>query len=106
VAAALRLTRDKAVAESRTTRFVADAGTFGAGDGQHSQHIPPGVSLVLLADGRSKSPEPSGTIRFYPDSSSTGGRIALTAGTTRYTVVVNWFNGDVTIQSEAAPLPH
>src|ERR1700676_2498058 len=81
VATALRLTRDKAIAESRTKRFVVYASGFGSGDDQHSQHVSSGVGLVFLASDHPKSPRPAGTIRFYPDGSSTGGQIALTAGT-------------------------
>jgi general secretion pathway protein H len=106
VAAVLRLTRDQAITQSRPTLFVARAGAFGRGDDRRVWHVPQGVTLAFLDSGRRGSPQPSGTIRFYPDGSSTGGTLVLTNGATRYTVLVGWINGNVSIQSEppgAAP---
>lgn len=39
-----------------------------------------------------------GAIRFYPDGSSTGGRITVQAGERRYLVDVDWLTGRVAIQ--------
>lgn len=38
-----------------------------------------------------------GAIRFFPDGSSTGGRITLTAGDLKYQIDVDWMTGRVAI---------
>jgi general secretion pathway protein H len=38
-----------------------------------------------------------GSIRFFPDGSSTGGRISLSSGKSIHTVVVDWLTGHVRI---------
>lgn len=39
----------------------------------------------------------TGAIRFFPDGSSTGGRVTLTAGNLKYQVDVDWMTGRVAI---------
>jgi general secretion pathway protein H len=101
VAAALRLSRNRAVAEDRPTRFVIDAGSYGLGGAGHLSPVPQGISLTLIDSGRIDTA--GHAIRFYPDGSSTGGGVALTAGTVRYDVLVDWLNGNVSIQPQSAP---
>ena len=108
VAAALRLSRNRAVAEARPTRFVVDAGSYGPGGAGHLSPVPQGISLTLIDNGRIDSgridaAHHADAIRFYPDGSSTGGGVALTAGTVRYDVLVDWLNGNVSIQPQSAP---
>jgi general secretion pathway protein H len=100
VAAALRLTRDKAITQNRPAVFVARAGAFGREGDERVWQVPKGVILVFKDSGREGPPRSSGAIRFYPDGSSTGGAFALTNGAMRYTVLVAWINGNVSIQSE------
>ena len=42
---------------------------------------------------RRSSSERRGSIRFYPDGSSTGGRITVAAGERKYLVDVDWLTG-------------
>ena len=39
-----------------------------------------------------------GAIRFYPDGSSTGGRVTLASGERKFLVDVDWLTGRVTIK--------
>jgi general secretion pathway protein H len=100
VAAALRLSRNRAVAEDRPTRFVVEAGSYGLGGAGLLSPVPQGISLTLIDSDRIDAGH---AIRFYPDGSSTGGGVALTAGTVRYDVLVDWLNGNVSIQPQSAP---
>jgi general secretion pathway protein H len=106
VAAALRLTRDQAITQSRPTLFVARGGAYGRDGDKRVWHVPQGVTLAFLDSERSGRAQPSGAIRFYPDGSSTGGTLALTDGATRFTVLVAWINGNVSIQSQPADTAH
>jgi general secretion pathway protein H len=48
--------------------------------------------------------EHSGRIRFFPDGSSTGGRITLRAGQRQWHVNVSWLTGEVrVVDTVAAP---
>lgn len=46
--------------------------------------------------------EQRGSIRFFPDGSSTGGYIALTQGPVEYRINVDWLIGHVTIEDRNA----
>jgi general secretion pathway protein H len=41
--------------------------------------------------------EAAGSIRFFPDGSSTGGRVMIAAGNEKLSVDVNWLTGRVSI---------
>ena len=38
-----------------------------------------------------------GRIRFYPDGTSTGGRVTLTGSGAKYDILVDWLSGRVKI---------
>jgi general secretion pathway protein H len=104
VVTALRLTRSQAILQNRTTRFLVDpaAGTFAASIAGHIGRVPPGVALTLFT-GADQVVSPSiGALTFYPDGSSSGGSVAMTAGGLRYTVLVNWLSGNVSMASQSA----
>lgn len=101
LATALRLARNQAVAENRPTQFVVTSGAYGLNDTGHLQNVPQGVALTFLDSERTGPAPTTGTIRFYPDGSSTGGALALSAGKIRYTVLVEWLDSDVSIQSQS-----
>ena len=59
--------------------------------------LPENLELKLYAAQSEVSSERRGSIRFYPDGSSTGGRITVAAGERKYLVDVDWLTGRVTI---------
>lgn len=104
VVTALRLTRSQAVLQNRTTRFLVNpaAGTFAASAARHVEQVPQGVALTLFT-GADQVIDPNvGAVTFYPDGSSSGGGVALTTAGLRYTVLVNWLSGNVTMASQPA----
>jgi general secretion pathway protein H len=60
--------------------------------------LPKGIDLKLYTAQTEVSSERKGAIRFYPDGSSTGGRITLSAGERKYLVDVDWLTGRVSIE--------
>ena len=44
------------------------------------------------------SSDKRGAIRFYPDGSSTGGRITVSSGERKFLVDVDWLTGRVSIE--------
>lgn len=54
------------------------------------------LALKLETSGSEVLNDQVGAIRFFPDGSSTGGRLTLAAGGRKYIVSVNWLTGRVT----------
>jgi general secretion pathway protein H len=55
------------------------------------------VELKLYTAQAEVSSDRKGSIRFYPDGSSTGGRITVSSGERKYLVDVDWLTGRVSI---------
>jgi len=59
--------------------------------------LPDNLELKLYTAQSEVSSERRGSIRFYPDGSSTGGRITVASGERKYLVDVDWLTGRVSI---------
>jgi general secretion pathway protein H len=59
--------------------------------------LPDNLELKLYTAQSEVTSERRGSIRFYPDGSSTGGRITVAAGERKYLVDVDWLTGRVSI---------
>lgn len=59
--------------------------------------LPGNLELKLFAAQSEVTSERRGSIRFYPDGSSTGGRITVASGERKYRVDVDWLTGRVTV---------
>jgi general secretion pathway protein H len=68
-----------------------------SGDAQPRQ-LPKDLELKLYTAQSEVTSERRGAIRFYPDGSSTGGRITVAAGERKYLVDVDWLTGRVAIK--------
>jgi general secretion pathway protein H len=55
------------------------------------------IDLKLFTAQSEVASERRGSIRFYPDGSSTGGRITVSSGERQYLVDVDWLTGRVSI---------
>jgi general secretion pathway protein H len=106
VAASLRLTRSRAIAENQPRSFVADtrSAAFGPAGQGSLRALPRGIGLLLYTTEDQAVADSIGTIRFFPDGSSTGGGIALVQGELKYQVLVDWLTGGVSINEYPAPL--
>jgi len=66
--------------------------------GEHQvRNLPANIELKLYTSQTEVTSEHSGSIRFYPDGSSTGGRITVASGERKYFVDVDWLTGRVAI---------
>lgn len=100
-AGALRLTRETAIAEGRPAAFVLDIEQHryrieGAGRARDGA-LPAGIDLKLVAAEDEMRGETVGAVRFFPDGTSTGGRVILSRGERGYQVGVNWLSGRILI---------
>jgi general secretion pathway protein H len=59
--------------------------------------LPDGIDLKLYTAQSEVTSDRKGAIRFYPDGSSTGGRITVSAGERKFLVDVDWLTGRVSI---------
>jgi general secretion pathway protein H len=66
--------------------------------GDSPRHLPDNIDLKLYAAQSEVTSERRGSIRFYPDGSSTGGRITVASGERKYLVDVDWLTGRVMIR--------
>ena len=62
-----------------------------------SRSLPKDLELRLYTAQSEVATERKGSIRFYPDGSSTGGRITVASGERKYLVDVDWITGRVSI---------
>jgi general secretion pathway protein H len=59
--------------------------------------LPDGIDLKLYTAQSEVASASRGAIRFYPDGSSTGGRITVSSGERKFLVDVDWLTGRVSI---------
>ena len=99
LASGLRLARSEAVAQRRETFLVVDvAGRRFKVDRDPTEHaLPRDVDLKLYTAQKDLIDEKIGSIRFYPDGGSNGGRITVGSGERKYEIDVDWLTGRVAI---------
>src|SRR5690242_4726923 len=99
LAAGLRLARSEAVSERRETFLVLDvAGKRFKVDRDPQEHaLPSRVELKLFTAQNDLVNENVGSIRFFPDGGSNGGRITIASGARKFDVDIDWLTGRVAI---------
>ncbi|MCB1743638.1 MAG: GspH/FimT family pseudopilin [Gammaproteobacteria bacterium] len=99
--AALRRSRSVALREHRAAAFTIDVESkwFELPGEQRRRQLPDSLELRLFTARSEMSDEHTGSIRFFPDGSATGGRITLGADPIWYYIDVDWFSGRVTLAS-------
>lgn len=100
VAAGLRDARGTAIARQENTALTVDLEhrTVQVGGASRPRALPERLELKLYTAQSEIVDEKKGAIRFYPDGSSTGGRITVASGERRFLVDVDWLTGRVTIK--------
>jgi general secretion pathway protein H len=98
LASGLRLARSEAIVSNRSVPFDLDVikHRYRVGTGT-VRGLPTQLSIELLTIAGEKREVGIGDIRFNPDGSSTGGRIALADGQRRMAVGVDWLTGRVSV---------
>lgn len=98
LASGLRQAQMTAMATRRDALLTLDveARAYQVAEGD-TQRLPEGIELKLVTAQTEVASSSKGAIRFYPDGSSTGGRITVAAGERRYLVDVDWLTGRVTV---------
>jgi general secretion pathway protein H len=99
LASGLRQAQTTAMATRRDAVLTVDveAREFLMPGDTEARKLPDGLDLKLYTAQSEVANARKGAIRFYPDGSSTGGRITVSAGERKYLVDVDWLTGRVSI---------
>ena len=104
---AARMARSRALFENRETVFVIDTSQnrYRAAGEDVSLEGLPDLALSLTTAASERYTTDAGGIRFYPDGSSSGGRITLDNGAEVYDIIVDWFDGHTRIARQTNDAP-
>jgi general secretion pathway protein H len=95
----LRATREEAILQQQERVFAVDVNKRAfASSGAESVPLDPALDISLLTAKSELIGKSTGGIRFFPDGSSTGGRIELRLLGDRVAVNVRWSSGAVTLE--------
>jgi general secretion pathway protein H len=99
LAAGLRRVRSTAITLQREAvlNLDVDEHSFKMTGDERQYPLPKDVELSLYTAESELAGESVGAIRFFPDGSSTGGRITLAAGERHFLVDVDWLTGRVSV---------
>ena len=99
LAAGLRHTRNHALNVNRSATLSLDVAKreFRLPGEERVRKLPGRVDIVLFTARSERESEARATIRFFPDGTSTGGRITLSTERLRYLVDVDWLTGRVNV---------
>jgi general secretion pathway protein H len=97
--AGLRQARGQAIASGRDVALALDleARWFRVEGAARKRPLPAAIGLRLTTAESALEDRARGRIRFYPDGSSSGGRITLAGAGQRRVVEVDWLTGRVTL---------
>ncbi len=100
LASGLRQAQTTAMVTRRDSELLVDleAREFTVPGEAKPHELPKGLDLKLYTAESEVSSEQKGGIRFYPDGSSTGGRITVASGQREYRVTVDWLTGRVSVE--------
>lgn len=98
-AGALRQTREIAIAQGTEATWLLDteSGRYRIEGQAHRGALPDGVEIELVTARDELRSERVGGIRFFPDGSSSGGRLILKRGDGGLQVGVNWLTGRILV---------
>ena len=103
VATGLRMTRDTAINSKReaTLTLDLDAHVFRVQNDARVHKLNEKIDVKLYTSQADLVSEKIGSIRFFPDGSSNGGRVTVGAGGRDFAVDIDWLTGRVTISELA-----
>jgi general secretion pathway protein H len=99
VASALRIAHARSVVGGMPVAFSIDVAkrVWRIVPGEASGALRSAVDVRVLAVASEAARASEGRIWFYPDGSSTGGRVTLSSGSVTYVVGVHWLTGAIEI---------
>ena len=100
VVAGLRKARNEAIRSRREALLSLDVDTktFSVADDPRAYRLPQQVDISVFTAQSEIVGAQQGSVRFYPDGSSTGGRISLSIKSDKRHIDVDWLTGLATVQ--------
>lgn len=99
IVAAVRYTRTQAILKKVETRFEVnlEERSYKA-FGRNPVQLPEGIEIQLTTARSEVMNDQVGSIRFFPDGGSTGGRVDLSVNDRLYVVNVAWLTGEASLE--------
>lgn len=99
---ALRYARGQALIAREETTVALDLNenTYTVGKRDKEYSIPETIDLTVVTAQEELTGKGKANIRFYPDGSSTGGRIKLERGGANWQIDINWLTGQVELENK------
>ena len=102
IANALRYTRSQAIATKQASTFDLDVKRrqYRYPGSEHDKPIADSLTIKITSARSEFIDKDTGVIRFYPDGSSTGGKIIVATPQNHKTIRVSWITGKVTVNDQ------
>jgi general secretion pathway protein H len=99
VAGLLREARGQAIRDNRETTVLIDTEqkVYRLGKGARGHKLSAGLDVSLVTAVSEQLDHARGRIRFFPDGTSTGGRVTLSRDDRKFDITVDWLTGLVAI---------
>jgi general secretion pathway protein H len=99
---ALRFTKGQALISHAETTVALDLNenTYTVSDRDKVYTIPDTIALTVVTAQEELSGKGLASIRFFPDGSSTGGRIKLEMNSAIWQIDINWLTGQIELESK------
>lgn len=99
VAGLLREARGQAIRDNRETAVLIDTEQklYRLGQGSRGHELGAALQVSLVTAASEQLDETRGRIRFFPDGTSTGGRVTLSRDDRKFDITVDWLTGLVAI---------
>jgi len=99
LAAGLRYARSQSITKQKETMLILNVEKkfYQIDKQQKKLKLPDDTQLTLITARSEQHSQDQASIRFFPDGSSTGGRIKLGNDNKMYTIDINWLTGKIKI---------
>ncbi len=99
VAGVLRQARGQAIRDNRETAVLIDteAKVYRLDQGARRHELSAALQVTLVTATSEQLDDTRGRIRFFPDGTSTGGRVTLSRDDRKFDITVDWLTGLVAI---------
>ena len=102
IVSALRYARGQALMTHRDATLDLDLtdNSYTVSGRNKTYPIPEGINVTVVTAQTEVAGKGMASIRFFADGSSTGGRITLERGNTKWKIDINWLTGQVELENE------
>jgi len=102
IVSALRYARGQALMTRKETTVAINlsGNSYKVTDRDKQYTIPDAIDLTVVTAQTELTDEGTANIRFFPDGSSTGGKVKLGLGSIEWKININWLTGQIELENE------